>query len=435
MKSWLQDRRSKVRQESNRIAFADSQEWQLIDGCLRHKTDGFFIVEGLRARARDPLLDGRQQPIINQAEIGILGFLVAQTDSGFMWMAQAKHEPGNVGAVQLAPTVQATYSNYTRRHGGAPTHFLDLFLSDDGKHSDCLQSEQGTRFKSKFNRNVVVEVAAETPPANDSFGWFGADDVKQALLEDFCINTDARSVIATAPWRLLGSGGHLFAGRQAHAHFGDRLARSYARPVRPMLIQTATAAVEKLRGDIALSLEICGLDELDDWKLTPDSIESRTGAQDILVEHFEVFAPGREVERWDQPLVRSLEEDEVTLLCQEREGTLMFLLRPAFEVGLTGGVEVGASFKRECADTFPSWMAELVEGATTLLDVRQSDEGGRFMESRCRYRVAALEAGTQIPDEESNLWVTASELEQLCRHPKLVTNEGRSVTSTLLGLA
>ena len=75
-------------------------------------------------------------------------------------LVQAKVEPGNIGYAQLAPTVQATQSNYERVHGSQETPFLDWFLGQrqDAVLDDCLQSEQGSRFLGKFNRNMAVRV-------------------------------------------------------------------------------------------------------------------------------------------------------------------------------------------------------------------------------------------------------------------------------------
>ena len=43
------------------------------------------------------------------------------------YLLQSKIEPGNINGVQLSPTVQATKSNYLRKHGGKNT-VLDYLL-------------------------------------------------------------------------------------------------------------------------------------------------------------------------------------------------------------------------------------------------------------------------------------------------------------------
>ncbi|MFH4268324.1 NDP-hexose 2,3-dehydratase family protein, partial [Acinetobacter baumannii] len=71
-----------------------------------------------------------------------------------------KVEPGNCNGLQLSPTVQATRSNYTRVHQGRAVPYLEYFV-DARKHrviADVRQSEQGSWFFQKRNRNMIVDV-------------------------------------------------------------------------------------------------------------------------------------------------------------------------------------------------------------------------------------------------------------------------------------
>jgi len=437
MISWLEKQRQRSEMVSRPIAFTDSQEWTIQGGMLVHATGGFFRVEGLKGQFRASELLDIEQPIINQPEIGILGFLVYRNEEGLHWLLQSKNEPGNVGAAQLAPSVQATFSNYMRKHGGAPTFYLDHFLNTKAFLSNSLQSEQGTRFLTKFNRNMVVEITKEEALASDNFGWCSTSDLKDVLLTDYAINTDARSVIATAPWLLLSEGEELFSGARAQACFGGRLAASYRHAGRENLPDLIGRMLTTIRADIAIDVQTCGLDELEGWVFSDNKICCQKDERELVVEHYEVSAPDRERTHWDQPLFRSLDIDKVQLFCQQRDGLLRFLLRPAIEVGLTEGVEIGATYKKETAAMAPGWLRELVHSArgTAKLTVEQSDEGGRFMESRCRYSIVELPADVHVPDDPWNIWVSLSELEALCRTPKLLTNEARSVVSVLMSLA
>jgi oxidase EvaA len=45
------------------------------------------------------------QPIINQPEVGYLGFIVKKINGVMHFLIQAKIEPGNVNCVQLSPTI------------------------------------------------------------------------------------------------------------------------------------------------------------------------------------------------------------------------------------------------------------------------------------------------------------------------------------------
>jgi oxidase EvaA len=436
MHDWLAEKRAKCEMRFESIPFAESKEWIIEGDKFRHKTGAFFSVEGVRARAACPSLDGVCQPIINQPEVGILGFVLMPDAGSYRWLVQAKAEPGNVGGVQLAPTVQATHSNYTRKHGGAPTLYLDFFVSQQYEPtSDSLQSEQGTRFLRKFNRNATVVVNEQVDVANAHFCWLTAADMRTALQTSFAINTDARSVMVSAPWRFLSDTPQPFHNACAS---GMELLASYKTSVRGDIVDRVKACLEAMRREAALEVSPESLSRLTGWRVDADSISPHSKEMSPLaVRQYSVWAPEREKAEWDQPLVLSSSPDSVQLLAQERDGVLHFLLRPAYEVGLTGGVEFGPSFKLENAAGQPDWLEGLCAGGhlETLVEVDQSDEGGRFMQACSRYAVRRLATAVPVPEDPGNLWVTLGELEALCQTPKLLTNEARSVISLLLAFA
>ncbi|WP_262689609.1 NDP-hexose 2,3-dehydratase family protein [Kordiimonas aestuarii] len=436
MLEWLAERRVNCAMRFEAITFAQSKEWQMGNGQLSHMTGGFFSVHGVIAGSNVRDLDGLVQPIINQPEIGILGFMVAKGDDGYQWLVQAKAEPGNIASVQLAPSVQATHSNYMRRHGGAATAYLAYFTgTSDALVSDSLQSEQGTRFLKKFNRNAMCLLEEKAEIVNEHYHWLSAEAIRQALGTEFAINTDARSVIVSSPWKYVAGEGVPFSGA---GPYQQALYASYQAPGERDIVPIALERVAALRQHIALSVEAVALEALPGWAVLDDRVHAAgQGGPSIEVRQYHVHAPEREKIDWDQPLVLSTSSDEVVLLCQKRNGHLQFLLRPAIEVGLTGGVEFGPSFKKETAASQPDWLSALVDGnsAETLISIDQSDEGGRFMQACCRYQVALVPEGHVADDDGHNLWVTLGELEHLCAAPGVLTNEARSVVSLLLHFA
>ena len=204
---WLAARKAASLLEVRRIDFSASHEWSFTAdrAALRHKTGKFFAVEGL---ALDSPISARfpcMQPILNQSEHGILGFLVQYRSGELHFLAQAKAEPGNVGSVQLAPTLQATESNYSQVHKGKPTEFLGRFLNPASGSVVVhqLQSEQGSRFLRKRNRNMIVQVEPGTELDFDgSFRWITMSEIIALMCSDNTVNTDARSVLASLSQRL-----------------------------------------------------------------------------------------------------------------------------------------------------------------------------------------------------------------------------------------
>lgn len=432
---WLEQKRAETELSVAPISLRESQEWQNQSGSIRHRTGGFFEISGLETRSPAACLDRVQQPIIIQPEIGVLGFIVASGQREASWLMQAKPEPGNVYGVQLAPTVQATYSNYSRVHGGAITHYLDFFSSDSISYeSDSLQSEQGTRFYQKVNRNAVCRVPFPIACPTDAYCWHTSGLVKGLLLEDYSINTDARSVIVTSPWSLLTTHPVPFAGFFGKAW--PELETSYFHPVQPRLTKHIIQRLHGLRRAIDLKTTRIALEGLQHWQLTENAITCQTGGA-FDVEFYSVDAPTREKPTWDQPFLRSTKRDQVVLFAQQKSGVVRFLLRFSFEIGLSGGVELGPSYKKESLAPSPDWIEEAIEQGFGHMraTVEQSDEGGRFMKSRCRYSIVELPKDFPTETDEISFWVTLAELESLTQIPRLLTNEARSAISLLLAFA
>ncbi|MBV1900451.1 MAG: NDP-hexose 2,3-dehydratase family protein [Kordiimonadaceae bacterium] len=419
------------------ITLEESKEWRLVDGVISHETGSYFSLSGLIATSCKHTFQDVCQPLIFQPEIGILGFLVHSDEDEKIWLMQAKAEPGNVGIVQLAPTVQATYSNYTRVHGGEKTQYLSYF---DGTrqcdiHSDSLQSEQGTRFYKKFNRNTVREIDHKAGLRNPAYRWCTSAELRHALATDYQVNTDARSVITTAPWSMISTEGMPFSG--GDQPFTILCKASYDADLDAGIVDRAKAILTARRRALDLKVEQCRLQEMPGWTLGPSGIDCTADIGALSVRYYTVAAPGREVINWDQPLVHSLQVGEVGLVTQLREGRLCVYLQLIHEIGLTGGVEYGPSYQSECLSPEMESFGTYLENAKkqTILSVMQSDEGGRFMLSRSRYSLYLLSEAENLPEGQNGLWVSLAELEQLCRAEGLLTNEARSCVSLLLALA
>lgn len=418
--------------ESRRIPWSEGRFWRRVGGQLLHQTGGFFSLSGSRAESSLPALDGVEQPIIVQPEVGILGLLVRPAEHGPQLLMQAKAEPGNVGAVQLAPTVQATVSNYSRVHGGEPTQYLEHFLPrhPPGTVADSLQSEQGSRFLNKYNRNITIAVAAPGPePVSEVWRWCDVTTVLELMSTDFCVNTDARSALVSSDWTVLTANGQPFERWRGHGGFGESLLGSF-------LVDRGTAEatflrlfLESMRNGVALKVSLKALEELDGWRLGDDGI-SDCGQAQFEVSMHRVVTGGRELRRWDQPLVRNYGESLAVLLCQRQEGVLRFLLRASVEIGFSEGVQFGPSIQEYCL----GGILPLSEGGKAILraESRQSDEGGRFDRSLGTYRIVELAEGEQVEEGPDRCWATLNQICEALRTPGLFNNELRSTLALLL---
>lgn len=446
VKDWIEARRAAVKIECRPVPWTALQQWRHVEGRLVHRTGRFFSVAGLRreATAWSPRFE---QPIIDQPEIGILGWLIRRHRAGAQIMLQAKPEPGNVGGVQVGPSVQATESNYGRVHGGQPTPHIDLFLHPPPERlrADALQSEQGTRFLGKFNRNVTVDVtdlAAE--PESEDWSWFPVRDLLASLADDYLVNTDARSTLFCSDWDALAAPDAPFARWRGRGGFGEALLESdesralgsegSRREVRRRL--------EWLRNEARFTAGLIPIDQLKGWKCglvgIVDDAES-----DFEIQGFEIEIPNREVTSWDQPLAHAIHSDVFTILCQRRGGVLRFALRASVEIGFREYAQLGPTIQQlgpqdECSHPagrcFDAAWRDLAEAAAERSSCWQSDEGGRFHQSIARYAVAELGEDCEPPPDPSCVWVTLRELRGLARENGILTNEARSAASLLLPL-
>lgn len=447
---WLEDSRRACDMRVTEIPRSHSREWIFDGQRLRHISDGFFSIVGATVCAREERRAHLDQPLIDQPEIGILGFLIRTLDETPQILVQAKPEPGNVGLVQVAPSVQATESNYRRRHRGKATPFLDyvLFPGKAALVSESLQSEQGTRFLGKYNRNMVVEVAGEEPlPESHAHRWFPIHDLLPLLLQDFQINTDARSVLATAPWRALVAGGTPFGRWRHRGGPGEALLRSFEAPEEKSALAT-TRIMERLyrlRATADFTTTIVSLTDLTGWEMTETAIRP-VRRNRFALGQFAIETSEREVPHWDQPLVISPAEGQIVLLCQERDGVLHFLFNARPEIGFCEKFQYGPTIQDlgngngnsneplilPSLEDRTSGLENALARSETLLASRNSDEGGRFFRCLSNYRICLLPPGETVDPGENLSLMTLRQITALIRQPGFFSNEARSLISMTL---
>ena len=443
-KTWLEAYRRDCDMQVEEIPWNASKEWSFDHHCLRHKTGGFFTIVGVRANVNGAEQVRLDQPLIDQPEIGILGFLIRRRGEDTEILLHAKAEPGNVGLVQVGPTVQATESNYKRRHEEKKTPYLAYFLESMGANriSDSLQSEQGTRFLGKYNRNMIVQV-------DDSFAftdtevhqWFLLKDFLPMLLQDSQINTDARSVLVSGRWSALAPNENPFSRSIGNGDLGEAMYHSYNIPVGESIFtdEEILGRLEKLRLAANFTIQLVDLDELKNWEVTDDRIKSIEG-NTFEVRQYRVKSSEREVTEWDQPLVASAEEGSVVLLAQEKNGMLYFLFNCRAEIGFREGCQWGPTIQDLAQDPFifpdleknENELKQYMQQSKQLLSQRHSDEGGRFYLCVSTYSLYLLDRDVEVALTDNLVWMNMRQIELFASRKGFFTNEARSLISMLL---
>lgn len=437
---WRSEQLRKSAFEVRRVALTDAVEWNADGGRIVHESGGFFSVTGLRYRRFGPDDIWLEQPFILQPEIGILGFLCDQVGEKKRLLVQAKTEPGNPGGVQLAPTFQCTESNYSCRHGGRRAPFFEFF-SDSGASrilADSKQSEQGTRFYDKYNRNVMAAVGErEIDLRGDDLSawrWMPVADACRMITDDFLFNTDARSVLATCAWEALCDHGLPFERWSRRDGFGRSLWESYGD--RPGDVRTSAILdwLERERNASSVEASLTPLDSMDGWTSDSGGVTAK-GHSSVAVHYYAVSALDREVPVWSQPLVTSARPGIIPLFAQCRDGCLRFLVQVVHEPGFPEGGQISVPFQRYpgLADSTPDEACLALLGQSRrLIDCRMSEEGGRFFHEWNRYLLSLIPevAEPQVPDQCE--WLSLGEINAVKSIPGVFTNEFRSALSLLL---
>ena len=205
---WIDNRKKLINVSLTRVSLDECNPWYYNknEGCIRNESGSFFKIFGLRQYREGNCVC--EQPIIEQNEIGFLGIITSKINGVWHYLMQAKIEPGNIGIVQLSPTLQATKSNFTCVHGGNPPMYLDYFLKMRSEDIivDQIQSEQSSRFLKKRNRNVILEIK-ETIKEPDSHRWMTLRQIKEMMKYENLVNMDTRTVLSCIPYVLLGQDG------------------------------------------------------------------------------------------------------------------------------------------------------------------------------------------------------------------------------------
>jgi oxidase EvaA len=412
--SWLHHVRSSDQFEVKPVTLNESNVWADERGTIRHISGRFFSIIGLTWLGEQTR---HWQPFIDQREVGTLGFIARRRGEEVDLLVQAKTEPGNVGTVQLAPSCQATASNCERIHGGSAPPYSEYFSGRmDEIMSDSLQSEQGSRFFGKLNRNVMI-LDNHTEAKYDQHCWIPFHLFSQLLTEDFLVNTDARSVLCTTNWNFL-AGPSLFQGDD---ELSRELNASFSTPVRKDVVINVLTTLRALRASAPKS-DPCSLHIMPGWRLNADSPVTMTNGH-LSVKHIEVHALTREVSKWDQPIFDNNFEQVINLDMGRANSMLQFAFRPCWEPGLRSIVELAPTAMRILSGDIPK--------AEVKISARQSDEGGRFFRDVAEYQI--VDIGEAKP-ADGIIWLTLSEVTELM--PKgIFNNEARSVLSLLLSLA
>ena len=429
---WLRELRNECACKVERIPLADIEQWYFDEhtGDLKHRSGKFFSVVGLRCEPRYAATENWEQPIILQPEVGILGIITREFAGTRYFLMQAKMEPGNVNLVQLSPTLQATYSNYSQAHKGKLPPYLQYFLDPAARVINSQeQSETGTRFFRKFNRNVLLDIE-EDVELLPGFRWLTLYEIQRLMELDDTVNMDTRSVLSNIP-----CAGTVDTDMQATV-FQHSL--TCAPDDARHSVQELRDWLQARRDVLTIDTTRIPLNSVRDWQRDDWAIRHVSGNY-FDVAGVRVEGGAREVARWCQPLLKHEGIGLSGFLCSEINGVLHVLLQAKPEPGIVGSVELGPTVslfdykaRAEHGVEAPYLEHFLQAPATaTLHSSIQSEEGGRFWALRNHVLVIQAPQAGSIAAHDNFRWMTLAQLRQLAQGDSVVNSEARTLLACL----
>ena len=401
---WIAGRNKTVAVNIQKSSLSKSPFWfyDKQRGTIHNRNDSFFQIVGIEKEREDGTII--RQPVILQQEIGILGVICKEIRGVMHFLMQAKVEPGNGNKIQISPTIQATKSNFTQKHGGAKPPYLEYFqrASQYEIVVDQIQSEQSSRFYKKRNRNIIIRVD-EKIPTLPSHKWMTLGQIKRLMRVDNLVNMDTRTVLSCIHYCKLNVYGEDFARHSSLAPdqpFFRSVFEGDGNNHFPEIYQY----INNYKMFAEVKRSFVPLHELKGWKMEDNRIFCKQ-AHPYQVIFCNIEIEGREVRQWTQPLFEAMGIATFGLICCEQDGILKFLVRAVPELGCFDGIELGPTVQREAVllpgsedtaiDHF--FFEKLAQGKGVFFDHLLSEEGGRFYHEQNRNVLMRIKE-EELPD-------------------------------------
>ena len=394
-------------------------------GQIVNSSRSFFSISGL-------CFGSTYQPIIIQDEIGFLGILAKKIGGILHLLMQAKIEPGNVNKIQISPTIQATKSNFTKKHGGKAPAYLDFFL-EARKYAivvDQIQSEQSSRFLKKRNRNILIVLDENTPvPDSHWHKWMTIGQIKALMKIDNLVNMDTRTVLACIPFH------------QSKTFFETTndlpLVNSLKSKIQHKTFKQIYHHINNRKMFSEDKRNLMPLYDLPGWRMRED------GSHEVFVSEkpapfkiifCDITIDGREVRRWGQPLFEAVGMATFGLFTTVTDGVREFLVHAMAEPGAFDHIELGPSVQLEPegeVDAMADIFLRLHRSKTGIkYDVVLSEEGGRFYHEQ-NFNVVIEVDKEDLPTMDGYFWVNYSTLCTLMQFNNCVNIQLRNLISLL----
>ena len=197
--------------------------------------------------------------------------------------------------------------------------------------------------------------------------------------------------------------------------------------------------ITNIKSTYDLFVDRIPINKVSEWRYKNGVID-RADKKYFSVIGVNVSIGNREVVSWDQPMVKPSQEGLVAFIVRPINGVYHFLVQAKLEAGnfdiielaptvqcLTGNYRIGHN------DYSVPYISDilLAEKSTILLDVMQSEEGGRFFNEQNRNMIVDVGKDFPLEVEENYYWMTLNQLLRLIEFNNYLNIASRSLISAI----
>lgn len=445
---WVRERNANIRSAIRQIPLSEVQGWSCAKEKISHLSGKFYSIEGICVTTNKGLIEYWEQPIINQPEIGFLGMVTQKIKGVLHFLVQAKIEPGNINIVQLSPTLQATRSNYTCAHKGKVPRYLEFFNGQKKVNIlvDQLQSEQGARFLRKRNRNIIVEIDEHSDlEIHEDYVWLTLGQIKKLMKYDNVVNMDTRTVVSCINFGQLSP-------EAIQLLDSANLINPIIQPVNSSyLYSLLTNGSQKnslnyilswltqMKFSTDLYVKSKKLADLKDWNYDSNIIEHKDKKYFSVI-GVRVEIENREVQQWDQPMVKPAQEGLIAFLVKKVNGIYHFLVQAKVEPGNFDILELAptvqcltGNYRKGYNEYEVPFVTEILNASEEDIwfDTFQSEEGGRFFKEQNLNRIVEVHDDFDENVPENYCWMTLNQLVSFVIYNNYLNIAARSLLAAI----
>lgn len=385
---WIERRNANVKVTIAKICLDQCEPWRYENatGNICKPDRSFFQISGICMINKNGQIV--EQPIILQPEIGYLGIIRKRIAGDMHYLMQAKIEPGNVNKIQISPTIQATKSNFSRKHGGSEPSYLGYFVNAPQHRIivDQIQSEQSSRFLSKRNRNIIIELREdEDIDVLPTHMWMTMGQIKELMRYENLVNMDTRTVVSCLP---------------LEPEIKNITDEFFARSIEGSGVDYFTPIYDYIN-DYKMfeetNREFVPLFSLKNWEMRNNEFVCKSPYSFKIV-FCDIDIEGREVKHWCQPLLESTGIATFGLITRVKNRCMEFLVQAKPEIGCFDKIELGPSVQREYVEDGYGYTEvdelfdeRLKSGEGVKFNNLLSEEGGRFYADQNRNVVIEID--------------------------------------------